>query len=126
MVFDGSGLTAWAATALFPSTALAGWILRRFVSGAFVVRLRPHFVFGYAVFGSALIHSALAMGRMGSLSAADSWFAFFAIVGLGLQVFVGASLQAPGAYRAALRRWHLALTCAVALSIGGHVALTLL
>jgi Ni,Fe-hydrogenase I cytochrome b subunit len=116
---------AWIATALFPSTAAAGLVLRRFVTGAFAMRLRPHFVMGYAVFGLALAHTAFAMGAMRTLSATDLWLATLALAGLALQAFLGASLQAPGAYRTVLRRWHLATTWSVALFIAGHVMLTI-
>jgi hypothetical protein len=116
---------AWVATALFPSTAAAGVVLRRFVGGAFSVRLRPHFILGYAVFGAALAHTMLAMGAMHTLSAVDIWLATLALAGLALQAFLGASLQAPGMYRVALRRWHLATTWSVALFIAGHVMLTI-
>ena len=37
-------VTAWFATALFPSTAVAGLVLRRFLTGAFTIRLRPRTV----------------------------------------------------------------------------------
>jgi|SRR5579862_669765 len=116
---------AWVATALFPSTAVAGLILRRFVTGAFTIRLRPHFVLGYAVFGIALAHTLLAMGAMHALSRLDLWLATLALMGLALQAFLGASLQAPGGYRAVLRRWHLATMWSVALFIAGHVLLTI-
>ena len=116
---------AWIATALFPSTAAAGFVLRRFVSGRFAVRLRPHFVLGYAVFVLALAHTALAMGAMHMLSATDLWLATLALAGLALQAFLGASLQAPGVYRTVLRRLHLATTWSVALFIAAHVLLTI-
>jgi hypothetical protein len=116
---------AWLATMLFPSTAAIGFVLRRFARGAFAIRLRPHFVLGYAVFGLALAHTAFAMGAMHTLSAADLWLATLALSGLGVQAFLGASLQAPGVYRAVLRRWHLVTTWSVALFIAAHVILTL-
>jgi Ni,Fe-hydrogenase I cytochrome b subunit len=117
--------TAWLATALFPLTAVIAFVLRRFARGAFAVRLRPHFVFGYAVFGFALVHTLFALGAMHTLSAIDLWLATFALSGLAIQAFLGASLQAPGVYRAALRRWHLLATWSVALFIAAHVMLTL-
>lgn len=120
-----SDLAAWLAVILFPSTAIAGWILRRYVKGKFVVRLRPHFVLGYAVLALGGIHGLFAMSRMGTLTATNLWFATFAIGGLALQTFVGLNLQAPGSYRAPLRRWHLTIGCIVAALIAAHVALTL-
>ena len=124
-LMNASDAAAWAATALFPSAAAVGFVLRRFVSGAFAVRLRPHFVLGYAVFGLALAHAGFAMGAMHALSLTDLWLAILALSGLGLQALLGASLQAPGAYRTVLRRWHLATTWSVALFIAGHVILTI-
>lgn len=116
---------AWIATALFPSTGAAGFVLRRFGTGAFARRLRAHFVLGYAVFGLALAHTALASAGMHTLSVTDLWLASLALAGLALQVFLGASLQAPGTYRVILRRCHLATTWGVALLIAGHVMLTI-
>jgi hypothetical protein len=116
---------AWIATGLFPSTAAAGFVLRRFVAGAFAIRLRPHYALGYAVFGLALAHTAFAVRAMHTLSATDLWLATLALAGLALQAFLGASLQAPGTYRIVLRRWHLATTWSVALFIAAHVMLTI-
>jgi cytochrome b561 len=124
MIGGGDG-AAWLAVALFPSTAVAGWVLRRFASGAIVERLRPHFWLGYGVLALGGLHGMMAMGRMGALSSANLWVATLALCGLGFQVFVGLNLQAPGAYRMLLRRWHIALTCIVATLIAGHVLLTL-
>lgn len=115
----------WLATVLFPSTAAAGVLLRRFVGGAFTIRLRPHFALGYAVFGAALLHTMLAMRTMRALSTVDIWLATIALAGLAVQAFLGASLQAPGAYRTVLRRCHLATTWSVALLIAGHVMLSI-
>jgi hypothetical protein len=124
MIGRGDG-AAWLAVVLFPSTALAGWCLRRFSSGAFVERMRPHILLGYAVLVLGAIHGMLAMGAMGALSSTNLWIATLAFGGLCLQVFVGLNLQAPGAYRLLLRRWHITITCIVGTLIGAHVFLTL-
>lgn len=120
-----SDIGAWLAVLLFPMTGVAGWILRRFVKGAFVERLRPHFVLGYAVLGLAGIHTVLSLENAARIGSSDLWFAAWALVGLGVQTFIGLSLQAPGAFRRPLRRWHVIATFAVALLIVGHVLLTL-
>jgi len=124
MIGAGDG-AAWLAVALFPSTAFVGWCLRRFACGAFVKRMRPHFVLGYGVLVLGAIHGVLAMGAMGALSSTNLWIATIAFGGLGIQVFVGLNLKAPGAYRSLLRRWHIAITCIVGTLIGVHVFLTL-
>ena len=116
---------AWLAVGLFPSNAAIGWVLRRFAAGALVKRLRPHFVLGYTVLVLGSIHGMLAMGAMGTLRSANLWCATLALGGLALQTFVGLNLQAPGVYRGLLRRWHVTMTCAVAILIAGHVLLTL-
>ncbi len=124
MLGRGDG-AAWLAVVLFGSTALVGLCLRRFASGAFVKRMRPHFVLGYAVLAAGAIHGMFAMSAMGALGSTNLWIATLAFGGLCLQVFVGLNLQAPGAYRSLLRRWHIAITCIVGTLIGLHVFLTL-
>jgi hypothetical protein len=126
MIVSGGGDgAAWAAAALFPLTAVAGWILRRFFAGTIVARMRPHFVLGYAVLALGTLHGMFAMGGAHAMSRMDLWIAVLALFGLGLQVFVGLSLQAPGIYRSTLRRWHVVTTWTVAVLIAGHVALTM-
>lgn len=116
---------AWLATGLYPATAAAGVVFRRLFSGALARRLRPHFILGYVVLGLGLVHAGFAMPAMGSLNATSAWLATTAIAGLGVQTFLGMSLQAPGVYRTPLRRWHLVTMCAAGAAIAGHVALTL-
>lgn len=122
---SGGDAAAWAAVALFPVTFAAGWILRRYVSGTFARRLRPHYVLGYAVLVLGSIHGALAMGGVRTIGTTDVWVATLAFAGLSLQAFLGASLQAPGVYRSILRRWHFLTAGAVAILIAGHVLLTI-
>jgi Ni,Fe-hydrogenase I cytochrome b subunit len=122
---DAGDSAAWLAVGLFPLTGFAGWFLRRFLSGAFVTRLRPHYLLGYAVLGLGAFHGMLAMGKIETLSGPNVWLASVAMVGLALQAFVGLSLQAPGIYRAVLRRWHFAIMWSAAIFITGHVLLTL-
>jgi Ni,Fe-hydrogenase I cytochrome b subunit len=116
---------AWLATALIPSTAVAGFVLRRFVTGAFGVRLRPHFVLGYLTFAFAALHGAIAMADSSLLGAVNLWLAWLAFAGLALQTFVGLSLQAPGSYRLTLRRWHVTATWTLAALVAGHILLTM-
>ena len=126
MLVTGAGdLAAWSAAILFPLTGVAGWVLRRYSRGAILTRMRPHFVLGYAVLAIGTVHGMFAMGAMRAMSRLDVWFAVLALLGLGLQLFVGLSLQAPGAYRSTLRRWHVVTTWAVAVLIVGHIALTM-
>jgi hypothetical protein len=118
-----SALVAWSAVLAVPLNAAAGWLLRRRGRGSFVVRMRPHYVLGYAALVLAALHIALVGKSMGAANAAGIWLATFAMGGLALQAFVGTNLQSPGAYRTLLRRWHLVLFFAIALLILGHVVL---
>ena len=120
---SASELVAWAAVVAVPLSASAGWMLRRWGRGRFVIRMRPHFVLGYAALGIAAIHIALVMGRMGGANPKGIWFATLAFAGLGLQAFLGTNLQSPGAYRAPLRRWHVILFWTIGLLVTGHVLL---
>ena len=114
---------AWLAAALLPGTAATGWFLRRWGSGSFIARMRPHFILGYAVLGLALAHVALSMGNAAGANGAGIWCASFAMAGIGLQTFSGTNLQSPGAYRLVLRRWHVALFWTIAVLGVGHIAL---
>lgn len=119
-----SDAAAWTAAVLFPSTAIAGWALRRFAAGAFVLRMRPHFVLGYAVFALAAFHTMTAVPAIAAMGQADVWVASFALAGLALEAFAGASLQAPGLYRPLLRRWHTTAFWTIGVLIVLHVLLT--
>jgi hypothetical protein len=118
-----SDLVAWGAVLSLPAAALLGWFLRGRSSGAFRVRMRPHFILGYAALALACVHLTLSMGDTGAANINGIWFAGFALAGLGVQTFVGASLQSPGSYRAPLRRWHRMLFWSVAALVLGHVFL---
>ncbi|HYL27561.1 MAG TPA: hypothetical protein VEW74_06970 [Candidatus Nitrosotalea sp.] len=124
MMTSPGDLAAWAAAILFPLTGVAGWLLRRYLRGAIVTRMRPHFVLGYSALTIGAIHGMLAMGGMRAMSRLDVWLAVLALLGLGLQVLVGLSLQEPGAYRSTLRRWHVVATWTVGVLIVGHIVLT--
>src|ERR1700722_8135331 len=102
-------IAGWVALASVPCAALAAWILRHFVRGAFVRRMRLHFVFGYAALALAIVHLSLTMGSMRGADSTGIWLATLALLALGLQVLVGTNLQAPGTSRVPLRRWHLVL-----------------
>ena len=57
-------LSGWIALALRSADRTRAWALRRFVRGAFVRRMRPHFVLGYAALAIALVHMWTSMGGM--------------------------------------------------------------
>lgn len=76
---------------------------------------------GYAVLVLASVHMWLSTSGMAGANANGIWFASFALLGLGVQAFIGASLQAPGAYRGPLRRWHLYIFVIVLGLSFGHV-----
>ncbi len=118
-----SDLAAWLATALTPGTAAAGWILRRWTTGTFVLRMRPHFALGYSVLVLATVHVVLSMGNAASANTVGIWCASLALLGIALQTFSGTNLQSPGMYRLVLRRWHTALFWTIALLVVGHVLL---
>ena len=120
---SASDLVAWGAVGAFPLTAAAGWILRRWARGRFIIRMRPHFVLGYATLAIAATHVVLVMGHMASANATGIWFATLAFAVLGVQTFLGTNLQSPGAYRVPLRRWHVILFWTITLLIAGHVLL---
>lgn len=118
-----SAIFGWIALALIPATAITAWALRRAGRGSFLVRMRPHFVLGYASVAFTVAHLSMTMGAMGRANADGIWLATFALLALCLQAFVGTNLQSPGVYRAVLRRWHL-VTFALALALAlGHVVL---
>lgn len=115
--------SGWLALAAIPLAALAGWILRRFARGRFGLRMRPHYVVGYAALGLAVLHLSFSMGSMAGADSTGIWLGTVALVGLGWQALVGSNLQSPGGYRVALRRWHLGTFAAVFLLAIGHAML---
>ena len=119
-----SDASAWTSFALIPASAGIAWALRRWATGAFSVRLRPHFVIGYIALATAVLHMLLSMPAMTSANALGLWFATAATFGLGAQAFLGTNLQSPGIYRRPLRRWHVVLFWATAVLAVAHVVLT--
>jgi cytochrome b561 len=119
-----SAAFAWLALLLLPSTALCGWMLRRLGRGPVVARMRLHFFLGYAAFALALAHMALSLGGTRVADFGGMFLASFALLGLGMQAFVGTNLQSPGAYRGLLRRWHVWLFCIVLALATGHVLMS--
>ncbi len=118
----GSAVSGWLATILVLCAAFAGVFFRRlWRSPPLVRRMRPHYVLGYAALALAAIHGFFAMGAMRGADGAGLRAATVAILALGAQTFVGASLQDPGSYRRVLRKWHLAIFVALIFSIGFHV-----
>ncbi len=116
-----SDLVAWSAVAAVPLGAGTGWVLRRWGPGRFVSRMRPHYVLGYTALAIAALHVTLVIGSMQAANAEGLWFATFAFGALGVQTFLGASLQSPGVYRAPLRRWHMLLFWTIGVLILGHI-----
>lgn len=120
---SASDLVAWGAVAAVPLNAVAGLFLRRWGRGRFIIRMRPHFVLGYATLAIAATHIVLVMGHMASANPTGIWFATLAFGVLGVQAFLGTNLQSPGAYRVPLRRWHVILFWTITLLIAGHLLL---
>lgn len=116
-------VSGWIALACVPVTALTAWLLRRFLRGAILRRMRLHFVFGYAALVFALVHLSLSMGSMRGADSTGLWLATLAMLALGLQVLLGTNLQSAGAGRAPLRRLHLLLFVTIVALAIGHVAL---
>lgn len=119
-----SAISGWIALVLIPVTALAAWILRRYSRGKFAVRMRPHFVLGYAALAFAALHLSTSIRESSSGSAAGLWFATLAFAGMAIQSFLGTNLQSPGMFRKPLRRWHVALFAAVLILTGAHALLS--
>jgi hypothetical protein len=101
-----SAAGGWAAIAAIPFTAVLGAVLRRATFARLALRMRPHYVLGYGALATAVAHVVASARSMGSADVTGIWIGALALLVLILQAFVGASLQAPGAYRALLRRWH--------------------
>ncbi len=118
----GSAVAGWASTLLVVAAALCGVALRRiWKRSPLIRRMRPHYVVGYAALALALVHVFYAMGAMRGVNATSIRFAVAALAVLGLQTFVGASLQDPGAYRGVLRTWHMTAFAASVLLVAVHV-----
>ncbi|HEY6325323.1 MAG TPA: hypothetical protein VIW73_02260 [Candidatus Cybelea sp.] len=115
--------SGWLALGAIPVAAAAGWILRRFIRGRFSLRMRPHYVIGYAVLALAIVHLSFSMRAMAGTNATGLWLASLALLGLIWQVLLGSNLQSPGGYRTVLRRWHLGTFAAVMLLAAGHALL---
>ena len=117
-----SAATGWLATLMVMLAAIAGAFTRRLLKAAPLVhRMRPHYVIGYAALAFATLHGFFAMGSMRGADSGGLRAAAVAILALGIQTFVGASLQDPGSYRRVLRRWHIAFFVALVLLVGYHV-----
>ena len=119
---SASAISGWASIALIVVALTAGVTLRRLKrTPPLVRRMRPHFILGYAALAFACIHVAFAMGLMREVSGTGIQFATIALIALGAQTFVGASLQDPGGYRRPLRAWHLWTIAVLAFTLAVHV-----
>ena len=117
-----SAATGWLATIMVILAAIAGVFIRRLrKTPPLVLRMRPHYVIGYAALALASLHGFFAMGAIHGADGAGLRAATVAIFALGIQTFVGASLQDPGSYRRVLRGWHIGVFAALIFSIGYHV-----
>lgn len=103
-------ISGWVALACIPVAALAGLFFRRLRDAPrMVVRMRPHFVIGYAALIAGLVHASFAMGSASGALGAGIRFAVLALIVIAVQAFIGASLQDPGRFRRPLRGMHIAL-----------------
>lgn len=119
---DASAMSGWASIASIVAALAAGVTLRRLKrTPPLVRRMRPHYVLGYAALAFACVHVAFAMGLMREAPGAGLRFATVALIALGAQTFVGASLQDPGGYRRPLRVWHLSMIAVLAFTLIVHV-----
>ncbi len=119
---DASAISGWASIGAILAALGAGIALRRLKrTPPLVRRMRPHYVLGYTAFAFACAHVIFAMRLMRQTSGGGIRFAAIALIALGVQTFVGASLQDPGGYRRPLRAWHLTIIGVVALTLAVHV-----
>ena len=122
IVADASAATGWASIAAIVLALAAGVMLRRFRHvPSLVRRMRPHYVIGYAALALSCAHAFFAMGVVFETPGSGIRFATVALVALGAQTFVGASLQDPGGYRRPLRVWHLSMIVVLAVTLTAHV-----
>lgn len=118
----GSSVAGWLAIALVIAAAIVAVTLRRLRNTpSLVLRMRPHYVLGYAALVLAVLHVYFAMGSMRGADSGGVWAATAALFALGAQTFVGASLQDPGAYRRRLRAWHIGILATLAVLLVWHI-----
>ena len=124
-MFDStSGATGWLSiVAIITSLAIGIWLRRFQKAPALIRRMRPHYILGYAALALAGVHTILAMGAVKQAGSTGIQFATAALLSLGLQTFVGASLQDPGGYRRALRVCHIGIVVVLAIALLVHVTL---
>jgi hypothetical protein len=119
---DASAATGWASIAAIVLAVVIGIVLRRFKrTPPLIARMRPHYVLGYAALACAAAPAFLAMGLMRETPGTGIRFATVALIALGAQTFIGASLQDPGGYRRTLRGWHLSTIAVLAVTLAVHV-----
>ncbi len=113
----------WSAIVALPGSAYAALLLRKRRGRTFLARMRPHFVLGYGALATGTVHAVASVGAMAAARSVGIWIGTAALVGLGVQAFLGASLQAPGDYRRLLRRLHAITFWGVLALSGAHVVL---
>lgn len=117
-----SAIAGWAGVAAIVITACSGILFRRWWKFAPVIRrMRPHYVLGHAALALALAHVFFALPLLPDAGGTGIRYAAAAFVVLGLQTFVGVSLQDPGSYRRLLYRWHLVAFAAILVLGAVHV-----
>ena len=113
----------WVALGALPAAALLGAALRRRRGARLALRMRPHVALGYAALACAVVHAMWSMRALASADARGNAFGAAALAAFFAQAFAGASLLDPGAYRNALRRWHVVIFWSVLGLALAHVVL---
>ena len=117
-----SAIAGWFAVLIVVGAAFSGVLFRRWWKYApFIRRMRPHYVLGYGALAIALIHVFVALALTSNAEPTGIKYATVALGVLGVQTFVGASLQDPGSYRGILRTWHLLAFGAIVILGAIHV-----
>ena len=118
--------SGWLVVALAAGAAAAGIALRRFKNApALLIRMRPHFILGYASLLVAALHMWSSFPVMGMVRGGEYAngldAATIALLLVGAQTFVGWRLQHPGNMRTILRVVHLGIIAALIVTIAYHV-----
>ena len=116
-----AGPAGWVALGALPAAVVLGAALRRRRGARLALRMRPHVALGYVALGCAVVHAMWSMRALGSADARGNWAGAAALVAFLAQAFAGANLLDPGAYRNALRRWHVVIFWSVLVLALAHV-----
>lgn len=113
---------AWVALLLVPAAATVAYALRN-SPGPIIMRLRPHFVLGFAALGFTLAHVWIASPTMRRADLPGIWLATIAWVVMFVQIGLGVRLRSGGQRTLAWRRVHTAIFWSLLVLISGHVLL---